>query len=320
MQMAEIGQDINKAIQFLNTNELVGIPTETVYGLAGNALSVDAMLKIFETKNRPTFDPFIIHTHSVEAIRKYVTQIPEKAEILFAKFAPGPITILLPKNDLIHDLVTSGSNLVAVRIPNNELTLNLLKKIDFPLAAPSANPFGYISPTSAEHVNNQLGDKIPYILDGGDCEIGIESTIISFETETPSILRLGGLSVEDIENEIGKVNVNTHSTSNPKAPGMLKSHYAPKKKLLIGNIEELLALHINENIGVLSFNTFYYEPQIALQLQLSPKSSIAEAAKNLFAYLRLLDQTEQVEIIITEFLPENSLGRAINDRLKRASA
>jgi L-threonylcarbamoyladenylate synthase len=317
--MAEIGSNIEKAVGLLNNNKLVAIPTETVYGLAGNALSTDAVLKIFETKNRPAFDPLIIHLGSIEKIRKYVTEIPAKAEILIRKFSPGPLTVLLPKNELIHDLVTSGSNLVAVRIPNHPITLQLLNQIEFPLAAPSANPFGYISPTTAKHVEAQLGDKISYILDGGECTVGIESTIISFENNTPTILRLGGLAIEEIEKEIGKVAINEHSSSNPKAPGMLKSHYSPRKKLIIGDIEKLLKEHINENIGVLSFNKFYYEPQIASQLQLSVNSDTAEAAKNLFAYLRELDTNEQVEIIITELLPEIGLGRAINDRLKRAS-
>lgn len=318
--MAQIGNSIAQAITELNKGNLVGIPTETVYGLAGNAFSTETVLKIFETKNRPTFDPLIVHTYSIEKINEFVLDIPVGAKKLFEKFSPGPITILLPKNEKIHDLVTAGSSLVAVRIPNHPLTLELLKQINFPLAAPSANPFGYISPTSATHVNQQLGDKIPYILDGGECEVGIESTIISFENNQPTILRLGGLAIEEIEKIIGKVRINEQSSSNPKAPGMLKSHYAPLKPLIIGNIELLLKEHLNQNVGVLSFDKFYYEPQIAKQLQLSVKADINEAAKNLFAYLRELDQTEQVEIIITNYLPEIGLGKAINDRLKRASA
>lgn len=318
--MALLGTDIKKAVKLLRQNELVAIPTETVYGLAGNALSTETVLKIFETKNRPSFDPLIIHTDSVEKIRNYVTHIPDKAMALYKAFAPGPVTCLLPKNEKIHDLVTSGSSLVAVRIPNHALTLQLLAQLDFPLAAPSANPFGYISPTSAQHVEQQLGDKINYILDGGTCDVGIESTIVSFETDIPTVLRLGGLSVEEIEKVIGKVAVTTHSSSNPQAPGMLKSHYAPRKRLLIGNINDLLKTHLNDNVGVLAFNTFYYEPQIAKQLQLSVNADTTEAARNLFAYLRELDQTEQVELIITDLVPETGLGKAINDRLRRAAA
>jgi L-threonylcarbamoyladenylate synthase len=229
--LAITGTELNVAKEFLIKGELVAIPTETVYGLAGNALNEKAVLSIFEVKNRPAFDPLIIHTDSIDKVKEYVSVFPEKAQRLAEQFWPGPLTLLLPKKQIIPDLVTSGLDTVAVRIPKHPQLLELLAELSFPLAAPSANPFGYISPTNAEHVNQQLGDKIPYILDGGECEVGIESTIIGFEADDTVVYRLGGLAVEDIEKLVGPVMLMPHSTSDPKAPGMLKSHYAPRKPL-----------------------------------------------------------------------------------------
>lgn len=314
--MAEIGVDISKAIRFLNNNQVVGIPTETVYGLAGNALNSTSITQIFEVKNRPTFDPLICHTHQISEIEKYVTRLPTMAYDLFEKFSPGPITILLPRKNIIPDLVTSGLSNVAFRIPKHYLTLELLRNLDFPLAAPSANPFGYISPTTALHVQAQLGSKIPYILQGGDCNIGVESTIIGFyEENKPYILRLGGLKTEEIEKVTGKILVQ-NSSSKPSAPGMLESHYAPKKKIIAGSITELIKIYKNKKIGILSFNKSYFPEN---ELILSPNNDTTEAAKNLFSYLRLLDISD-CELILTEYVPASGLGNAINDRLKRACA
>jgi L-threonylcarbamoyladenylate synthase len=237
--LAITGTELNVAKEFLIKGELVAIPTETVYGLAGNALNEKAVLSIFEVKNRPAFDPLIIHTDSIDKVKEYVSVFPEKAQRLAEQFWPGPLTLLLPKKQIIPDLVTSGLDTVAVRIPKHPLLLELLAELSFPLAAPSANPFGYISPTNAEHVNQQLGDKIPYILDGGECEVGIESTIIGFEADDTVVYRLGGLAVEDIEKLVGPVMLMPHSTSDPKAPGMLKSHYAPRKPLYLQKREEI---------------------------------------------------------------------------------
>ncbi len=193
-----IGKDINKAIQFLKGGEVVGIPTETVYGLAGNGFDESATLKIFEVKERPTFNPLILHTNSFTKVESFVKSFPQKAKSLAEAFWPGPLTLLLPKSDKVSDVVTSGSPLVAVRIPNHPLTLELLEQLDFPLAAPSANKFGRISPTSPQNVVSQLGDELPYVLDGGNCGVGIESTIIGFEDNISIVYRVGGLSVEEI--------------------------------------------------------------------------------------------------------------------------
>lgn len=315
-----IGTDIALAKTLLQAGELVAIPTETVYGLAANAFNADAVLKIFLAKNRPAFDPLIVHAGSIAQIATLVTHMPETARYLAEQFMPGPLTLLLPKKNLVPDLVTSGLPHVAVRIPNHPLTLQLLRSLNFPLAAPSANPFGYVSPTTAQHVQDQLGGKIPYILDGGPCSVGIESTIIGFDTTPPTVYRMGGISIEQIEAAIGKVLVQTYSSSNPRTAGMLKSHYAPHKKVVLGNITQLLQTFSEENrqglVGVLSFKQDYGCPK---QVILSPDGNLNEAAGRLFAALRTLDNLP-VTVILTEPVPDVDIGRAINDRLKRAAA
>lgn len=314
--MAEIGKDIEKAKHLLAQGELVAIPTETVYGLAGNALDVVAVAKIFDTKDRPHFDPLIVHVPDLNTAKQYVESIPEYAEVLTQKFWPGPLTVLLKKKSIIPDLVTSGLDTIGIRCPDHALTHTLLQQLSFPLAAPSANPFGYVSPVSPEHVNAQLGNRINYILDGGMCNVGIESTIIGFENSTPVIYRLGGLSVEAIENVIGRVRVQTHSSSNPKAPGQLRNHYAPGKKVILGTITELLKLYPAERVGILTFEKDLKMPH---QFILSTKGDLTEAAKNLFTALREFDKMP-IDIVLAELVPETGLGRAINDRLRRASA
>ena len=311
--MSQIGTDITLAKDFLLKSDVVAIPTETVYGLAGNAYNEDAILKIFDIKQRPKFDPLIVHTSSIERINEFVEKIPQWAYDLFEKFSPGPLTILLPKKSIIPDLATSGLPQVAVRIPNHGHTLELLESLPFPLAAPSANPFGYISPTTAQHVEAQLGAIISYILDGGSSGIGVESTIIGFENNSPIIYRLGGLSIEAIEQVTGRVEIR-QSSSVPVAPGMLVSHYAPSKKFIIGDIEQLQNNSKN-NVAILSFSKYYEGKN---NLILSPKGDVNEAAKNLFSYLRILDNLQDVQLIVGEFVPDIGLGKAINDRLRRA--
>lgn len=316
--MAEIGKDILKAKQLLEQGKLVAIPTETVYGLAGNALDSSSVAKIFEVKNRPHFDPLIVHVPDVESVHKYAEEIPGKAKQLMKEFWPGPITFLLNKKQIIPDLVTSGLDRVGIRCPNHELTHELLKSLSFPLAAPSANPFGYVSPTSPQHVNEQLGDKIDYILDGSDCKVGIESTIVGFENDGVIVYRVGGLSLEKIELIIGDVQIRTKSDSNPQSPGQLMSHYAPRKILKIGKIDELIAQNENRRIGVLSFQKKYSGDSIEKQIILSGSGDLNEAAQKLFSALRDLDKSD-AELILSEEVPDIGLGRAINDRLKRAS-
>jgi L-threonylcarbamoyladenylate synthase len=311
-----IGTEIEKARDLLLQNEVVAIPTETVYGLAGNALSEIAVSKIFEAKNRPHFDPLIVHVSAVSEVSNYVEEVPELAFNLMEHFWPGALTVLLPKKSCIPDLTTSGLQEVGIRIPNHAVTLELLRSLPFPLAAPSANPFGYISPTSAAHVEDQLGERIPYILDGGSCSVGIESTVLRVQHNEIEILRLGGISVEDLQRFTSNIHIQQHSSSSPAAPGMLTSHYAPRKPVFVGNIQELMHSLASQKIGVLSFKEDY---QIEAQRILSKSGSFTEAASNLFAFLRELDQLD-IDVILAEFLPNENLGRAINDKLKRASA
>jgi L-threonylcarbamoyladenylate synthase len=318
--MAVIGTDIDGAAELLKEGKLIAIPTETVYGLAGNALNDDAILEIFKVKKRPKFDPLIAHTDSLEKVKSYVTHIPDKAMKLADAFWPGPLTILLSKKDHIPDLLTSGLPNVAVRMPKHELTQELLKRLDFPLAAPSANPFGYVSPTTAQHVEDQLGSKIPYILDGGQCSIGIESTIIGFdENEKPIIYRLGGKKIEDIENIVGRIKLKIIHSSDPMAPGMLKTHYAPSKRVIIGHLDMLIKRFQNRNFGVISYHQKFDDLPSEKQIALSPGKDLNEAARNLFSALRLMD-VKNIDLIITERFPDEGLGQAINDRLKRAAS
>lgn len=312
--IATIGNSISEAAKHLTQGNVVGIPTETVYGLAANALNENAVLKIFDVKGRPRFDPLIVHCASVDAIKNYVTEVPQLAQKIFDAFAPGPITILLPKKEVIPDLVTSGLPQVAIRVPQHPLTLQLLQSLSFPLAAPSANPFGYISPTTAQHVAQQLGLKIPYILDGGPAGVGVESTIIGFEDEQPVLYRLGGLSKESIEEITGPLQLAINQSSNPKAPGALKSHYAPKKKLWFNPGHK-----IEGNVAVIAFDEYVKDYPASVQYLLSEKSSLKEAAKNLFATLRWLDESKY-ESIVAIIFPQQGLGLAINDRLQRAAA
>lgn len=314
-----IGTALTTAIELLRRSEVVAVPTETVYGLAGNALCPKAIASIFEIKNRPRFDPLIVHASSVERLSKYANAFPEAARRLADQFMPGPLTLLLDKAAIIPDLVTAGSPRVALRVPNHPLTLSLLQQLDFPLAAPSANPFGYISPTTAQHVADQLGSQIPYILDGGPCQVGVESTIVGFEDGQAVVYRKGGVPVEALTALVGPVQVREHSTSSPNAPGMLKSHYAPSARVVIGNIKELLTKYEGQRVGVIRFRETVDKLPAEHQLILSPGGNFAEAARRLFAGMRQLDRL-QLDVILAELLPEEGLGRAVNDRLRRAAA
>lgn len=310
------GKDIDKAVALLQAGQLVGIPTETVYGLAANALDRRAVTGIFSAKNRPSFDPLIIHVASLEDALKYVKAIPSELRTLADRFMPGPLTLLLEKKDIVPDLVTSGLSRVAIRIPAHPLVQQLLAQLDFPLAAPSANPFGYISPTKAEHVLAQLADKVAYVLDGGACQVGLESTIVGIEEGQLTVFRKGGLAIEEIEALVGTVVVKAHSSSNPAAPGMLKSHYAPRKPFKLLSSTDFQAYTNDKRIGFLAFQTPKSNSDASIVL--SANGDLAQAAQNLFASLRQLDEMD-IDEIVAELLPEQGLGRAINDRLRRAA-
>ena len=310
--MKNIGKNIDIAASNLKKDNIVVIPTETVYGLGVNALSKKAVKKIFKLKNRPINDPIICHTDSLEKISKFVKYIPKKARALGDKYWPGPLTILFEKKNIIPNITTSNLKTVGFRIPNNKITIKLLKKLEFPIAAPSANMFSYISPTKTEHVIQNFKNGIDYILEDGNCTLGIESTIIGFKKNKSIIYRLGSLSIEEIEKTIGKVEYK--ESINISMPGSFKKHYSPNKKLYIGDINRIIDTFKNKKIGVLCFNIKSKKIDKRLQIVLSKKSSLKEASKNLYSSLYLLDKMD-IDIIVTSFLPNYGIGKSINDRI-----
>ena len=313
--MAEIGRDVGRAIALLKAGEIVAIPTETVYGLAACISSDATVRKIFEAKQRPFTDPLIVHVASVDDVASLVTEFPEMARKLMEAFSPGPLTILLPKSKLVSSLVTNNSPLVAIRIPAHPLALELLRGLGEPIAAPSANPFGGISPTSAGHVQSGLGAKISYILDGGECGIGLESTIVKIEENGKiRILRQGGISQEELQLFVS-LELDVLESSETVVPGSMLSHYAPRKPLYLMDGELKTK---QENIGWLRFKTLLPEVLPDRQIVLSPSGNLKEAGRHLFSALHQLDSMS-VDEIWAEKMPNHSIGRAINDRLFRAS-
>ncbi|MBO3115515.1 threonylcarbamoyl-AMP synthase [Winogradskyella sp. DF17] len=318
--MSIISTDINKAIAILKAEQLVAIPTETVYGLAGNIFSEKAIKAIFKTKQRPHFNPLIVHIGNKKNLDTIASYVPKKAQLLADTFWPGAITLVLPKRNHIPDIITAGKSTVAVRVPNHPLTLELLSKLDFPLAAPSANPFNRISPTTVGHVESYFGSTIDLILDGGPCKKGIESTIIGFEGEEPVIYRLGSISIEDIEAVVGRIGIKNTKTNKPLAPGMLERHYAPKTKtVLTDSLKDAIKQYSGLKIGILAFNDFMEDENISAKRVLSNTgNNLNEAAAKLYDALHMLDK-QNLDIIIAERLPDFGLGKSINDRLKRAA-
>ena len=314
-----ITTDLAIAKQALIADEIIAIPTETVYGLAGNAYSETAIKKIFTLKKRPFYNPLIVHIKSAAFLPQVACDIPAIAEKMAREFWPGPLTLILKKQPNIPDLVTAGKETVAIRVPNHPTTLSLLAQLDFPLAAPSANPFGSISPTSAEHVASYFKATLDVVLDGGECEKGLESTIIGFENDQPVLFRLGAISVEDIEKIIGKVRVRTSvSDTDVTAPGMLSRHYSPATNThLTDNVREYMKSFENKKIGLLLFKDAVKDNNLTHQEILSPSGDLVEAARALYAALHRLDKLD-LDVIIAERFPDSGLGKTINDRLQRA--
>ena len=311
-------QAIHQAAQIIGKGGIVAFPTETVYGLGADAFNPLAVARIFEVKRRPYFDPLIIHVAHPADLEKLVKEIPSNARKLTKRFWPGPLTIVLPKTEKIPDIVTAGLPTVAIRMPRHQMALSLIEQADSPIAAPSANPFGYLSPTTAEHVREQLGDQVDLILDGGPCPVGVESTIVSFLEARPRLLRSGGVSLEEIESVIGKVEVSPTEERMPSAPGMLPRHYAPRTPIILDRWENPLKSYKERKIGFLMFR----EPEKSFKSDhvevLSKKGDLREAAANLFSAIRRLDALN-LDLIVAEPVPEVGLGRAIMDRLRRAS-
>ncbi len=314
-----ITTDLAMAVKTLTNHQIIALPTETVYGLAGNAYSETAIAKIFALKKRPLYNPLIVHLKSAEFLPQVAREIPDMALELAKEFWPGPLTLVLKKQSIIPDIVTAGKDTVAVRVPNHPMALALLKQLEFPLAAPSANPFGSISPTTAEHVANYFSEDLAVILDGGICERGIESTIIGFENNRPVIYRLGSLSIQQIENKVGKLQANTHADNGPKAPGMLSRHYAPSTPMhLTDEVEKFVQTFSNKKIGLLVFENAIPEIPLGQQEILSPSGDLREAAKNLYAAMHRLDKLD-LDLIIAERLPDEGIGKTLNDKLERAT-
>lgn len=314
----QIRDQIKSAAEIIRKGGLVAFPTETVYGLGADGLNPVAVAKIFEVKNRPTFNPLILHIENRDRLNT-VCEIPSyKVNDLIEEFWPGPLTLVLPKKSNVPEIVTGGLNTVAVRMPDNLIALELIKESGTPIAAPSANLFGQLSPTRAGHVQKQFGDKIDMILDGGKCSIGIESTILLIEEEQITLLRHGGIPLESIREVIGEIKLYPPKSDRPNAPGQLAFHYSPQTPILMLTVENI-EKHKNEKIGAIFFrgndSKFNFDKEIIL----SRAGSLSEAAANLFSTLHKLDDL-QLDCILIEPFPQEGLGVALMDRIQKAVA
>ncbi|AFH47759.1 Putative SUA5-like translation factor [Ignavibacterium album JCM 16511] len=305
--------NLEKAAEYIRNGKLVAFPTETVYGLGANALDPFAVSKIFELKERPAFDPLIVHIESIESAEQLADTKNNKFHRLAEKFWPGPLTIVLPKKKIIPDIVTSGLDTVGLRMPNHKIALELIKLSGCPIAAPSANKFGRVSPTSAQHVKKYF-PQIDCIIDGGKTQVGIESTVIYLYEDSFEILRPGIITSEEIETEVSLKPINKKRKIS--APGMMKSHYSPAKPIYILNETLLRKIDFNK-AGLLSF-TKKYDKFFKKVITLSESMDLKECAVNLFSAIHLLEDSD-VEIIIAEPVPETGIGIAIMDRLKKAA-
>ena len=316
---AALGTDIARAASLIREGGLVAFATETVYGLGANVYDVRAIGRIFEAKERPAFDPLIVHIGVRNWIENIAASVTPLAYKLIDAFWPGPLTLVLPKTPRIPDLATAGLSTVGVRMPWHASAIELLREAKVPIAAPSANRFGHVSPTSAEHVAEQLGDRIDYILDGGPCTVGVESTILDVTGEQAVLLRPGGLPLEAIESLIGPVRLlaATSAPNEPQpSPGRLLRHYATRTPLVIADLEEPPPR--DGRVGLLTLTARPDDQHYAAVEVLSPREDLAEAAANLFAAMRRLD-ARGLDQIVARLVPDVGLGRAINDRLRRAS-
>lgn len=307
-------ESIIKASAIIKSGGLVAFPTETVYGLGADALNPIAVAKIFEAKKRPTFNPLIIHIAKKEWLENYAECTDSRIEKLIDNFWPGPLTLVIKKKDIIPNIVTSGNPTVAIRMPNHEVALKLIEESDTPIAAPSANKFGHLSPTTAKHVQKYLGDKVDLILDGGKSSVGVESTILQFQNGEFFILRYGGITKEELEEFVGKIKLKPVE-KNPVAPGQLPFHYSPNTPLFFYDDKYLIN---DKKIGVIYFQKRISEFEFAVEKFLSLNGDLREAASNLFLYLHELEK-ENLDYILIEPVPEIGLGKAIMDRLRKAT-
>ncbi len=310
-----ISQQISIAAKHIKEGNLVAFPTETVYGLGADALNPYAVAKLFELKERPTFDPLIVHIASVEEIKRLTVNNDNRVYELAERFWPGPLTIILPKSNLVPDIVTAGLPTVGIRMPDHPVAIELIRQSGCPIAAPSANKFGQLSPTQAKHVNKQLSD-VDFLIDGGESAVGIESTIISLNEKGFEILRHGIITKEEIEEIIPYYAVPDRDKTNIVSPGMLKSHYSPNKPiyLLDKNIPDFIDY---PKAGLLSFSGKDTAKYKIVEL-LAPDGNLKTCAVNLFAAIHRLEESD-VDYIIAETVPEVGVGIAIMDKLKKAA-
>ena len=313
---AELTHALTRGAKIIRAGGVVAFPTETVYGLGADAFNAEAVARIFEIKGRPRFDPLIVHVGDIGTARSVSAEFPPQAVRLAERFWPGPLTLILPKKRIIPGIVTAGMPTVALRMPAHPAALELIHRAGKPIAAPSANPFGRISPTTAEHVLEQLGDSADLIIDGGRCTVGVESTIVSLTGERPLLLRAGGTPAEEIEEVLGPLDSPVHSSGPPESPGRLDSHYAPKTPFYLRS--EAPSLPGSCRTGLLTFREPDGAEVYAAVEVLSKEGSLREAAANLFAAMHRLDAMD-LDAILADPLPEEGLGRAVNDRLRRAS-
>lgn len=311
----KVGKDTALGADIIKKGGITIFPTETVYGIGANALNPEAVSRIFAAKERPSYDPLIVHIASADQVDDVASCFPEKARKLAEVFWPGPLTLILPKKDTIPDSVTSGLPSVGVRMPSHPVALDFLTRAACPVAAPSANKFGYISPTETSHLK-PLEDSVDYILEGGSCEVGVESTIISL-VDNPVILRKGGISREQIEEIIGPVEEKVNSSSRPAAPGMLLRHYAPKTPLII--YREGAPVTWKGKTAFLALGDNVPEGEFQEIYNLSKEGDLDTAARKLYSAMRLLDD-RGYDFIVTRFVENSGVGRAINDKLTRAEA
>lgn len=304
---------ISRAAEILKNGGLVAFPTETVYGLGADAFNAVAAARIFEVKGRPRFDPLIVHIAAKSELSLLATWLDFRAEKLIDVFWPGPLTIVLQKAPKVPDIVTAGLDTVAVRMPSHPVARKLIARTGTPIAAPSANPFGFLSPTRAEHVERQLGVRVDMILDGGPCSVGVESTIIKFDDKGVRLLRPGGLALEEIEKIIGPVAASAHDRV--EAPGQLSSHYSPHTPVVIlgGAGRPIL-----DGAAYLGFREIPPGHSFKKADVLSASGDLREAAARFFSVLHALDECG-APVIYAEPVPETGLGLAIMDRLRRAS-
>ncbi|MBX3332213.1 MAG: threonylcarbamoyl-AMP synthase [Nitrospira sp.] len=321
IRSAADSESIQLAGRIIKTGGLVAFPTETVYGLGCDAMNAEAAAKVFESKQRPQFDPLIVHIADPKQLNAVIASLPVLGQRLMDAFWPGPLTLVLPKQQAIPDLVTAGLSTVAVRMPNHPVAQAFIREAGTPIAGPSANPFGYVSPTTAQHVADGLGGKVDLILDGGPCSVGVESTIVSLAGPQPKLLRPGSITIEQLSAVIGSIRRSSSVNEQPIAPGQLSRHYATQTQLtILAFVGARPILKDDERAGLLILSQSRdTDDRFAAVEVLSPTGDLREAARHLFAALRKLDSLG-LDRIYVEPCKEEKLGAAIMDRLRRCAA